>query len=410
MNNPTMPSAIHRIADAVGHAFPLPPIDAYSSEYLSTSEGLLGDEAKREATFSEAKCPDAPCSDLPVRDAYADAPCDPRNNVDDAANGSASPSSRSDLSQDVLLNHLPQVMRIQSISRLIEHDKIVNRAVLFHRTASLAVEWTTQQIDTRLHRFGLVSIRPAAHTHCHEGATRIQRLLPVTQPLPSFNLFETILPAWVADRDLTNRAAALWETLPRPLGHLVNAVLWDSGRLHQFVYGPSSLKGHHNDRSGNFRHSIEVAERARDLGRACPLASPSLLIAGGLLHDVAKAAEYRYDRNARCYRMSDRGELVGHRDTLIEWLAVARERGGVIIDEGTWLALLHMVNAARGAPGWLGLREPRSLEAELLAVADRMSGHEDLHRRCAPKEGQSGFGGYHPHLGHRTYVTREARI
>lgn len=80
-----------------------------------------------------------------------------------------------------------------------------------------------------------------------------------------------------------------------------------------------------------------------------------------------------------------------------------------LIDDATWLGFLHMLNAARGAPAWLGLREPRSLEAELLSMADRISGHEDLYRRCAPKDGRNGFGGYHPHLGHRTYVTREFR-
>jgi 3'-5' exoribonuclease len=66
-----------------------------------------------------------------------------------------------------------------------------------------------------------------------------------------------------------------------------------------------------------------------------------------------------------------------------------------------------MLTAVRGAPAWLGLREPRSIEAEILSMADRLSGHEDLHHRCAPEAG-SGFGDYHPHLKYQTYVTAEA--
>lgn len=388
MNNPSLPSALTHVAAAVTQAFPLPPSKAYVPD-----SSVDDDLSQRD-------------------DSFDDMPFDidrPPLQVDNDAGSPSSPSSRFSPSPDVLLETLPPILRIQSLSRLLDGDKILNRATLYHRKATFCVDWITKQVDTRLHRSGLVSIRQAATTRCSDGATRIQRLLPVTKPLPSFNLFDTLLPGWVKDPNLAIRAATLWEALPRPLGHLVNAVLWESDRFHRFVTGPSSIRGHHNDISGNFRHTVEVAERARDLGLGCPLASTSLLIAGGLMHDVAKAAEYRYDRCGRRFLLSDRGQLVGHRDTLIEWLAVARETGDVIIDEASWLGLLHMLNAARGAPSWLGLREPRSLEAELLSVADRLSGHEDLHRRCMPKERKSGFGGYHPHLGHRTYVTREFR-
>jgi 3'-5' exoribonuclease len=388
MNNPSIPSALSNFAAVVVEAFPFRPIEENFPDAFVSDDPLLRD---------------GPFDDVPFD-------IDPQPvAVESGAGSPSSPSSHLSASPGFLPDTLPPVLRIQSLSRLLEDDKIMNRAVLCHRTVSLCVDWVTQHVDTRLHRNGLVSIRPAANTRCADGAIRIQRLLPVTRPMPSFNLFDTLLPGWVKDPELVARAAALWGALPRALGHLVNAVLWDSDRFHRFVTGPSSLRGHHNDLSGNFRHSVEVAERARDLGVGCPQASTSLLIVGGLLHDVAKAAEYRYDRCGQRFLLSDRGQLVGHRDTLIEWLAVARETGGGVIDEATWLGLLHMLNAARGAPGWLGLREPRSLEAEFLSIADRLSGHEDLHRRCMPTEGMNGFGSYHPHLGHRTYVTREFR-
>lgn len=310
---------------------------------------------------------------------------------------------------NVILDALPSIMRIESLSRTLEGGAVHNRATLHHRQASLCVEWITQQVDNRLHSGGLVSIRPAAKTRCQSGATRIQRLITVERPVPFVNLFDTLLPSWLKEPELAVRVANLWALLPRSLAHLVNAVLWDSNRLHRFVTGPSSLLGHHNVFNGNFRHSIEVAENAHIQAQGNRIVSGSLLVAGGLLHDVGKAAEYRYDRQSKRFRLSDRGELIGHRNTLIEWLAIARATGGVILDDGTWLGLLHMLNAVRGAPDWIGLRNPRSLEADLLSMADRMSGSEDLHQRCAPADHVTGFGRYHPHLGHRTYVTREMR-
>lgn len=301
---------------------------------------------------------------------------------------------------------MPSVLRIQSLERVLNADQLIhNRAVLFHECCTMSVDWITQHVDTRLHRFGLVTIRHASNVVSADGSIRIQRLLPANQARANENLFETILPEWVKDRELVARAGLLWEALPKPLAHLLNAVLWESGRFHRFVMGPSSLQGHHHGWNGNFRHSVEVAEHAREIGQRTPLANTGLLIAGALLHDVAKADEYRFDRGQSRFRLSERGELIGHRDTLIEWLAVARATGRVILPDDLYLGLLHMINAVKGAPAWLGLREPRCLEAEILSMADRLSGHEELHSRCAPQDGESGFGGYHPHIGRRTYVT-----
>lgn len=238
-----------------------------------------------------------------------------------------------------------------------------------------------------------------------EGPIRIQRLRLADYPRANVNLFATIPPTWATDRDLVTRARSLWESLPRNLGLLVNAVLWNGDRFHRYVRGPSSICDHHPDLGGNFRHSVEVAGIARDLGTASKLANVPLLIVGGLLHDAAKAAEYRYDWDRRCFKLSDSGQLVGHRDTLIGWLAEARRTHGVNLGDGLFLGLLHMLFAAKGAPDWLGLRAPRTREADILSQADQFSRAEDLRRSCAPPDGQSGFGRYHSHLGHRTYVT-----
>jgi 3'-5' exoribonuclease len=78
----------------------------------------------------------------------------------------------------------------------------------------------------------------------------------------------------------------------------------------------------------------------------------------------------------------------------------------VIVPEAHYLALLHAITAAKGAPDWLGLREPLSLDAHILSTVDRLSGQADL---VSPprRAGQGGFGAYHRHLGGRPYVVRE---
>ena len=282
---------------------------------------------------------------------------------------------------------LPPVMRVQSLTRLRQGDTILNGATLYHRQATRDVEWITNRIDPRLYRNALVSIRSVAGTQdAEEGTLRIERLVPVTSPVCG-NLFDTVPPGWVGDPDLVARAAGLWHTLPSTLGYLVNAVLGEGGRLVRFVTSPSSIDGAYAERGGIFRHSIEVAERARDLGRGFARADVSLLVAGGLLHDAAKAFDYRYDRRGQRFCSSRCAERAAPHATLIDWLSIARETSGVVIDDATWQGLLQVFAGTDGTPPWFRSRQALSVEAELLSIADCACVHEELQRRDAEVEG-----------------------
>jgi 3'-5' exoribonuclease len=104
------------------------------------------------------------------------------------------------------------------------------------------------------------------------------------------------------------------------------------------------------------------------------------------------------------YEMTERGALLGHKHTVLEWIAAARAQHRVIVPEAHyWRFSTH--HRRQGAPDWLGLREPLSLDAHILSTVDRLSGQADLVSRHAARDG--GFGAYHRHLGGRPYVVRE---
>lgn len=308
-----------------------------------------------------------------------------------------------DAAMDLVVDRLPPVFRIQSIERhpFDEHN-VRSRAVLYHDKATLTVEWLSRHVDVRLTVGALVSIRWCDRPVCLVGAVRIARLTLLEKPEPAVNLFETIPHGWLRDRDLARRGAMLWERLPRGFRHLFDAIFWQGGRFHRFVAGPSSLKGHHRAPNGNLRHSVEVAEHAVALAAVDTVACAEVLILAGLLHDAGKADEYRLVRQR--FELSDRGRLVGHRHTVIEWIAAARACHRVIVPEADYLALVHALTCAKGAPEWLGLREPQSLDAAILSAADRLSAQGELIGRHAPAK--TGFGRYHPHLGMRPFVVR----
>ena len=168
--------------------------------------------------------------------------------------------------------------------------------------------------------------------------------------------------------------------------------------------GASSLKGHHSCVHGNLWHTLEVAEQALRMAQGQPLACPEVLLMAALLHDAGKADEYRLGYSG--LELTTRGKLVGHRNTIIEWIAAAIAHARITLPESHYLGLIHALTSARGAPDWLGLREPCTLDAVLLSAADRLSGQIELMARHSPAE--SGFGRFHPHLRGRPYVVGAA--
>lgn len=299
---------------------------------------------------------------------------------------------------------LPPLFRVSSITRLPASTGVRNTATLYHDRAMVNVTWDSHHVDARLHVGALVYIVWAGNPSSENGAVRIARLNLAETPTRAINLFETIPSKWLQNRGLVTRASALWESLNGPFQHLVNAIFWDNNRFHRFLVGPSSVNGHHSELTGNLRHCIETAEQCLRMGTNLPNVSHSVLVAAAFLHDAGKADEYCLKSDRSRFRLSDRGALIGHRHTILEWIAVARARERVQLPEKHYLALMHALTAAKGA-GWLGIREPLSMEAMLVAAADRLSGQSDLVRQLAPHG--NGFGAYHDHLKGRPYVVDE---
>lgn len=262
--------------------------------------------------------------------------------------------------------------RLTSITRLPGKGGrgIINIATLYYEQGVREVRWQSVQVDSRLKRGEYVAVRGLTHPVSQGDVFWISRLELLDKPLPTVNPFDTVPPNWVRDRIIVKRASQLWCQLSRPMQHLVTAVLWDGRRFERFLTGPAALSCYQPVRNANLRHAVETAEHALGLSNGLADVSTSVLIAASLLHDAGKADDFQLNPDRDGYAYSERGQLVGARHTVLEWLAVARARDGVIVPDAQYLALVHSLTASRGA-GWLGIREPQILEATILAVADR---------------------------------------
>lgn len=199
----------------------------------------------------------------------------------------------------------------------------------------------------------------------------IARLLPAEKADEQTNLFDTVPPNWVADRNLVERGRALIHQLPRRFRHLFNAIFWNGHRFLRYVTVPAALQGAHTEISGNLRHSIELVESALRMSAGDRLVFRPLIILGGLLYDAGKAEEYKFDVQPGRFKLSERGLLIGHRITTLEWISMAKTQYRLEIPETHALALVHLLTAVKGAPDGMGLREPQSVEASLIEIASR---------------------------------------
>jgi 3'-5' exoribonuclease len=307
---------------------------------------------------------------------------------------------------DHVIDRLPPVFRIQSIERLpFDERNLLNVAVVFHERAVLRVEWLCRHPDSRLTAGSLVSIRWLGRPTSTLGAIRIARLVKLERPEASLNPFDTVPHAWVRDRELVARAGRFWEGLGRPLQHLFNAVFWDHHRFQRYLEGPSSLQGHHNGRNGNFRHALEVAERARTLGSHHAEVHLPVLIAASLLHDAGKAEEYQVQSGAVPLRDDGTRGAAGPQAYRSR---VDRRRPGPAPGD----------RAGGPLPGAPSCHHRRQGGARLAGAAGApepgcphpVDGGPPLgpgRSRQPPRARDGGFGAYHRHLGGRPYVVRE---
>ncbi len=300
------------------------------------------------------------------------------------------------------LESLPYVYRVVSVKAIPSHNgrAMDYRVELYHDKASMTVQFNLGQPDVRLKANLLVSIRWKLPVNSIGGAIQISRLVLIERPLNNLNLFETVPHTWVKDRDLVNRAKQVVEKLPIDLQHLLNSVLWDGLRFRLFCDRPASVGNHHAYQTGNLRHTVEVAETVLLLAGRYPQANVGISLAAALLHDVGKSAEYSPWSNGG-WGMTDRGRLIGHRHTVIEWIAQAVATNRIMLPESHYLSLMHALTAAPNAE-WLGIRNPATPEATLLSMADRLSGESALTAELAKDTG--GWGNKHPHRKSKTFT------
>lgn len=152
------------------------------------------------------------------------------------------------------------------------------------------------------------------------------------------------------------------------LKHLVT-VLIEKNR-EKLLYWPAAFRLHHAIRGGLLMHTLSIVRLCDGVCEIYPFVNKDLLIAGAILHDIAKTSEYEVGETGIASGYSVEGNLIGH---LVMGAIMIREAA---VELGTppkkAMLLEHMIISHHGEPEFGAAVRPLFLEAELLSELDSM--------------------------------------
>jgi 3'-5' exoribonuclease len=158
------------------------------------------------------------------------------------------------------------------------------------------------------------------------------------------------------------------ERLGQPWQGLVAHLLLDEAFLPRFATAPAARNMHHAVIGGLLEHTLSMANIADYLADHYPLVNRDLLLAGALLHDMGKVAEYDVENS---FAFTEDGRLVGH----ITRAAILIESGAAALGDfpaDDLRQLVHLVLSHHGALEWGSPVVPKTLEAVLLHQIDML--------------------------------------
>ncbi|MBD5150371.1 MAG: HD domain-containing protein [Oscillibacter sp.] len=142
---------------------------------------------------------------------------------------------------------------------------------------------------------------------------------------------------------------------------------------------PGGKSMHHSFVSGLLMHTLYMARIADQLAGVYPeVIDRDLLVAGTILHDVAKCDEFVTSPLGLVTEYSTRGQLLGHLVMGAQAAAEAAKELGV--PEEKSVLLQHMLLSHHGDPEFGAAVRPMCAEAELLSMIDLIDSRMEIYK------------------------------
>lgn len=138
----------------------------------------------------------------------------------------------------------------------------------------------------------------------------------------------------------------------------------------QILYCPAAFKLHHAIRGGLLFHTLSIVRLAENVCNIYPFINRDLLLAGAILHDVAKIFEFEISKAETAIGYTTEGNLIGHitKGAMI----VEQTATDLSISNDIKILLEHMILSHHGEPDFGAAVRPQFIEAEILSELDLM--------------------------------------
>lgn len=142
---------------------------------------------------------------------------------------------------------------------------------------------------------------------------------------------------------------------------------------------PGGKSMHHSFVSGLLMHTLYMARIAEQLADVYPeVIDRDLLVAGTILHDVAKCDEFVTSSLGLVTEYSTKGQLLGH--LVMGAQAVAEAAKELDMPEEKSVLLQHMLLSHHGEPEFGAAVRPMCAESELLSMIDLIDSRMEIYK------------------------------
>ena len=146
----------------------------------------------------------------------------------------------------------------------------------------------------------------------------------------------------------------------------------------QFRTVPAAKTVHHSFRGGLLMHTVNMLRAADYLAELYDeVINRDLLLAGALLHDIAKIREFLFSPLGMVKDYSVEGQLLGH--LVLGAQEIAAVAGELNIPREKAVLLQHLVLSHHGEPEFGAAVRPACAEAELLHLIDMMDSRMEIY-------------------------------
>ncbi len=207
-------------------------------------------------------------------------------------------------------------------------------------------------------------------------------------------LMKELLPRRIPEKTIRESVSALIDTIEdAAIRQFVSQVIDFNDR---FFSSPGAKSLHHSYTGGLCEHSVAVASIVNMSALLYTRINVDIAVAGALLHDIGKIRELSF---AGGLQYTDEGRMLNHTYLGAEIVSDHAKEYRTLINDQTLRAIVHIILSHHGQPEFGALVKPATLEAEIVALADKMdSSMINLSELIRNDSNAGGWTAYDPKL------------